>query len=351
MKKKNVINLIKCFIENDREGFINEAYNIADDFEKNGDLELSQYIIGTISGKNVLTTQIIHPLSDKFTKVTDKNDDYRLFLPDIIKSDITDIMNVIEKGIGINKFLFVGPSGTGKTESIKILGRLTGRQIYSINFSSIIDSKLGQTQKNIEQVFAEINGYNGLNKTIFLLDEIDALALDRININDLREMGRVTSTLLKCLDFLNEKAIIFATTNLQSSIDKALKRRFDKIVDFNKYSKADLLNVAESILDYYIVKFNIREKNGQLFRKIISSMNPVLSPGELQNAIKTSLAFSNPNSKFDYLTKLYFNICKNATTNVFKLKKMNFTTREIEILTSISKSKVSNMIGGTAKNE
>ena len=39
-----------------------------------------------------------------------------------------------------------------------------------------------------------------LDKVIFLFDEIDALALDRTNSHDLREMGRATSTLLKGLD-------------------------------------------------------------------------------------------------------------------------------------------------------
>ena len=53
-------------------------------------------------------------------------------------------------------------------------------------------------------------------------------------------MGRVTSTLLKEFDNLNERILLIATTNLYKQFDKALLRRFDYIVDFNRYSKEDL---------------------------------------------------------------------------------------------------------------
>lgn len=63
-----------------------------------------------------------------------------------------------------------------------------------------------------------------------MFDEIDALALDRTNSHDLREMGRATSTLLKGLDNLSSNAIIIATTNLFENFDKAMTRRFDYII-------------------------------------------------------------------------------------------------------------------------
>ncbi|MFR2768230.1 MAG: AAA family ATPase [Thomasclavelia sp.] len=61
-----------------------------------------------------------------------------------------------------------------------------------VDFSSLVDSKLGQTQKNISTMFKEINNFTFPDKIIILFDEIDALALDRTNSNDLREMGRAT---------------------------------------------------------------------------------------------------------------------------------------------------------------
>lgn len=51
--------------------------------------------------------------------------------------------------------------------------------------------------------------------------------MNRMNNNDLREMGRVTSTFLKELDSLSSDVLLIATTNLVNSFDKALLRRFD----------------------------------------------------------------------------------------------------------------------------
>lgn len=103
-----------------------------------------------------------------------------------------------------------------------------------------------------------------------LFDEIDAIALDRTNPNDLREMGRATSTLLKCFERLNENVVLVATTNLYEHFDKALIRRFDSVIDFNRYEREDLLSIAEKMLDEYLQKFKLASRDVRLFRKIIN---------------------------------------------------------------------------------
>jgi DNA invertase Pin-like site-specific DNA recombinase len=58
--------------------------------------------------------------------------------------------------------------------------------------------------------------------------------------------------------------------------------------------------------------------------------------------IKTSLAFSNSSNEFDYMKKLLINaVGKEKAEDIRKLYTMNFTIREIEILTGISKSQIS----------
>ncbi len=59
------------------------------------------------------------------------------------------IVNAVAHNVGINKFLLQGTPGTGKTEAVKQLARILNRDIYMVDFAAIIDSKLGQTQKNI----------------------------------------------------------------------------------------------------------------------------------------------------------------------------------------------------------
>lgn len=263
-------------------------------------------------------------------------------MPDKIKDDVLGIVNAIGHNIGVNKFLFEGAPGTGKTETVKQIARILNRELYQAEFDTIIDSKLGQTSKNLTSVFNEINNLPHPEKLIILFDEIDALALDRMNNNDLREMGRATSTLLKELDNLNDKIVFIATTNLYKSFDKALIRRFDSVINFNRYTREDLIEVAESILGELLDKFPNVAKDMKLFKKIINILEPIPYPGDLKNLIKTSLAFSNANSKYDYLIRLYESITQTKIDgNIKKLQEQKFTVREIENLTGISKSQVS----------
>lgn len=241
----------------------------------------------------------------------------------------------------MNKFLFQGAPGTGKTETVKHIARILERNLFIVDFSYIIDSKLGQTGKNITKLFDEINNFANPERIIILFDEIDALALDRTDSNDLREMGRATTSVLKGLDSLNEKILLIATTNLFNHFDKALIRRFDSIIDFNRYSREDLLDISEIILNFYLSKFKNIGRNVRLFRKIISLMDKIPYPGDLKNLIKTSLAFSNPNDEFDYLRRLYTSILPKTEKTLKNLQNQGFTVREIEILTGISKSQVS----------
>ena len=209
-----------------------------------------------------------------------------------------------------------------------------------VDFTTVVDSKLGQTQKNITELFREINNFMQPEKVIVLFDEIDAISLDRTNQNDLREMGRATSTMLKCLDKMNENIVLVATTNLYEHFDKAVIRRFDSVIDFNRYNRDDLLMVAEKMLDQYLEKFKIANRDIRLFRKIINLYDVIPYPGELKNVIKTSIAFSSTTDGTDYFRRLYYAVCNEKPENLKKLKLQKFTIREIEILTQKSKSSV-----------
>ncbi|MRY42824.1 AAA family ATPase, partial [Parabacteroides distasonis] len=162
-------------------------------------------------------------------------------------------------------------------------------------------SKLGQTSKNIASLFEEIRNFSHPEKLIILFDEIDAIAIDRINSNDLREMGRATSSVLKGMDSLNENIVLIATTNLFDAFDKALTRRFDSVIDFNRYKREDLIEIGEAILNELLSKFKFAGRNMRLFKKIISLMETIPYPGELKNLLKTVIAFSNPSNEYDYL--------------------------------------------------
>jgi len=154
-------------------------------------------------------------------------------------------------------------------------------------------------------------------------------------------MGRATSTLLKCLDRLNENIVLVATTNLFEWFDKALSRRFDFIIDFNRYTEEDLMDISEKMLNAYLDKMKLGGRDIRLFRKIMRLANPIPYPGELKNLLKTSIAFSDVNDGMDYFRRIYYSVCGEKPENLARLQEQGFTVREIEILTKKSKSSVS----------
>lgn len=349
MKKKNVINLIKYYSEDNDAGFRSEAYEIAREFDASGDHQLAEYIMALMSNANTFVPQMNHSESALFEKLETKGD--LLLLPEAITQDLMGIVNAVAHNAGINKFLLQGSPGTGKTEAVKQIARVLNREIYMVDFAAIIDSKLGQTQKNISALFKEINNFVHPEKVVVLFDEIDAMALDRTNSNDLREMGRATSAMLKGMDYMDERIVLVATTNLYEHFDKALLRRFDSVIDFNRYTQEELMFVAEEMLDKFLTKFKLAKKDIRLFRKILSLLVNIPYPGDLKNIIRTAVAFSDPEDGMDYFRRLYYAVCSVKPEDLRKLQTQNFTIREIEILTKKSKSSIARELKGAGEDE
>lgn len=347
MKKKSILNLIRCHVENNDVGFRSEAREIARELDSLGDTQLAAYVMSLLSTNNVFVPQANDevdcrsPFLDKVSKAADI-----LLLPDAITKDILGIVNAVKKNIGTNKFLFQGSPGTGKTQAAIQVARLLGRELFQVNESALIDSKLGQTQKNIAAVFHSIASISNPSKVVVLFDELDAIALDRTNSNDLREMGRATTEVLKGLDYLPNEVVLIATTNLYKHFDGALTRRFDYVVDFNRYGNDDLCDIAEKLLDRYLERVKLAGRDVRLFRKILRQCKKLPLPGDLQNIVKTAVAFSDPENGFDYMRRLYSNLCGVEPVDTKELQKQGFTVREISVLTGQSKSGVGRKLQG-----
>ncbi|WP_239349678.1 ATP-binding protein [Snodgrassella communis] len=351
MKKGNILNLIKYHVERNENAFRNEAIEIAHHFDRMGDTQLAEYIMGQIAAANLYV-----PQASDFESIYLKNIDVRnlesLNLPVEVTNDIKGIINAVTHNVGINRFLFEGSPGTGKTEAAKHVARLLDRSLFYVNFDNLVDSKLGQTNKNIVTVFSEINTIPYPEKTVILFDEIDVIALDRINSNDVREMGRVTSAILREFDRLadlNNEIVIIATTNLYKNLDRALSRRFDAVINFNRYGKEDLVEIAELYFSSYAKSFKNITKDTRLVRKILNTATQLPNPGELKNMIKTSLAFSDVDNSFDYLRRLYKNTMNTQEITDTVLHSQGFTVREIEKLTGEAKSTVARKLKGENK--
>lgn len=338
MKKQNILNLVKYYAEKNDSAFRSEVAEIARDFENNGDSDFGNYLMDLISTTNYYVPQNNYNNLQFLKKVNYKNK--TLLLPDAIKEDIIGIVRAASGKISISKVLFYGAPGTGKTESVYQIARLLDRDLLSVNMEELIDSHLGQTSKNIVALFDEISHLQS-QKVVILFDELDSLVMNRMNNNDLREMGRVTSTFLKELDSLSTDVLLVATTNLVNSFDKALLRRFDAKISFDRYTRNDLIDIYCSILQDYIKKSDNVKADTRLFKKILNTSEKLPFPGDMIQLIKTSIAFSDTSNEYSYLRRIYLGLNNNTTPNIQELTSDGFTTREIEIITCIPKSSVS----------
>ena len=126
MKKANVINLIKYYAENYDSAFRSVAYQIANEFDNTGDYQLSEYIMALLSSANTFVPQINENDLSFVRKMEIGGDP--LPLPEEIKEDIVGIVNAVSHEIGVNKVLFQGATGTGKTEKVKQLAKILNRE-------------------------------------------------------------------------------------------------------------------------------------------------------------------------------------------------------------------------------
>ncbi|MCI8286871.1 MAG: AAA family ATPase [Lachnospiraceae bacterium] len=347
MKKQNIINLVKYHTEQNNAAFVSEVSEIAREFDANGDYEVAQYLMDLVSNANVYIPQASYRNLQFLEKIEYSSNP--LMLPNVIEEDVIGIARAIKNKTGMSKFLFHGAPGTGKTESAFQIARLLERDILSVPLEQLIDSRLGETSKNVTRLFDEIN-HLMYSKVIVIFDELDALVLNRSSANDLREMSRATSTFLRELDTLSDQIVVIATTNLFESFDKALLRRFDALVSFDRYSKEDLIEIADAMLTSGIKKAVNSSQDMRLFNKILNRLPEIPYPGDMKQIIKTSIAFSDETNKYDYLRKVYLALNGNPkNVDIQNLSEQGFTTREIEILARVPKSSVSRKLkGGTA---
>lgn len=124
--------------------------------------------------------------------------------------------------------LFYGPPGTGKTLTATLIGAMSGVDVYRIDLSMIVSKYIGETEKNMANVFDQAQNKNW----ILFFDEADALFGKRTqagNSNDRHANQEVSYLLQRVEDF---PGLVILATNLKANIDDAFARRFQASIYF-----------------------------------------------------------------------------------------------------------------------
>ena len=147
--------------------------------------------------------------------------------------------------------LFYGAPGTGKTETVLQLARQTGRDILQVNVSQIKSMWVGESEKNIKQLFDTYRAKvrDSAIAPILLFNEADAIinkrqegaerAVDKME-------NSIQNIILQEMEMLD--GILIATTNLAQNMDKAFERRFLYKIKFEMPTLEARMNMWQEMI-------------------------------------------------------------------------------------------------------
>jgi SpoVK/Ycf46/Vps4 family AAA+-type ATPase len=145
------------------------------------------------------------------------------------------------------KMLFTGPPGTGKTLTASILAAELKLPLYTIVLDSLITRFMGETASKLRLIFDHIKQ----TRAIYFFDEFDAIGTQRGAQNDVGEIRRVLNSFLLFVEQDTSESIIIAATNHPELLDKALYRRFDDIIPFEKPDKENIRKLIKNRLSQF----------------------------------------------------------------------------------------------------
>jgi len=147
------------------------------------------------------------------------------------------------RGLGVSA-LFSGPPGTGKTMAAGLIANELGTDLYQVDISKVVSKWLGETEKNLSALFDAAEA----GHAILLFDEADSLFGKRTEVkssND-RNSNQETNFLLQRLEAF--RGVCILTTNNDTAIDEAFRRRISMHVHFPMPDVAERLHLWKTMM-------------------------------------------------------------------------------------------------------
>jgi len=151
-----------------------------------------------------------------------------LILDPAIKAQLQQLQDVIEDPESVKRFgvepptglLLAGPPGTGKTTVAKVLAAQARASFYPISGADVISKWVGESERNIRQLFERARENR---PSIIFIDEIDAIAGSRgeFQVHD----SHVNQLLAEIDGVAGQRGVfVIGATNRPDQLDPALLR-------------------------------------------------------------------------------------------------------------------------------
>ncbi|MDN5554825.1 MULTISPECIES: AAA family ATPase [Prevotella] len=238
---EQILSLIRNHLNNDDSQFRKVALQISAVETKNGHVVLGRTIQDLLSKKNTSFSPMHiatrHKDVEDLLIQCDSFDDLKsLIASDEIVEKIKRVLKEYEKRDELKKYglanrrklMLYGDPGTGKTMTARVLSKELNLPFFVVRTEKVVTKFMGETGLKLSNIFDFISEV----PAVYLFDEFDAIGAQRGMDNDVGEQRRILNTFLQLLERDSSESFIIAATNSVSSIDKALFRRFDDVIEY-----------------------------------------------------------------------------------------------------------------------
>ncbi len=175
--------------------------------------------------------------------------------------------------------LFHGGPGTGKTETVLQLAKMSGRDVFQVDMSQLRSKWYGESERLVKGVFNDYRMAVSNSKVapIMLFNEADAIFNRRME-NAERTIDKSENALQNIIlqEMETLDGILIATTNLVENLDKAFERRFLYKIEFGTPDAETRAKIWRSMMPTL----------GDGEEKTLAEMFPTFAGGQIENIMR-----------------------------------------------------------------